>query len=244
MFVKRNPFKRYHKCIYQLYDMTLNSDVAIQSFAPFLTTLISLFFTISVFRQYSKRRKIHQFIWGTGLLIFSVTTLFEFVSEIYGWSILMYRAYYILIASLVAILGLGTVYLFNRRTGRYLALYFAVVITYLIILTLNAQVDTEKLQGRIVGGSAMPADVRIISPLLTIPGSIALIGGALYSWYIARKNYNLFIAIGALLVAGGGGLSRFGVEWALYILELLGVAVMYIGFIKSEEVIRQKDEPK
>ncbi|MCX9010956.1 MAG: hypothetical protein OIN66_07530 [Candidatus Methanoperedens sp.] len=219
--------------------MTLNLDAAIQSFAPFLTTLVSLFFTISVFRQYSKRRKIYQFIWGTGLLIFSVTTLFEFISEIYRWSISMYRAYYILIASLVAILGLGTVYLFNRRAGRHLTLYFAVVITSLIILTLNAQVDTEELQERIVGGSGMPAGVRIISPFLTIPGSIALIGGALYSWYITRRSYNLFIAIGALLVAGGGGLSRFGMEWALYVLELLGIALMYIGFIKSEEAIKK-----
>ncbi len=220
--------------------MILNSDSLIQSFAPLFTTLISLFFAISVFRQYSKRRKIHQFIWGTGLLIFSFTTLFEFISEIYGWNIPMYRAYYVLIASLVAILGLGTVYLFNRRAGRYLTLYFAVVTTVLIILTLNAQVDTEKLKERTVGGSAMPANVRIISPFLTIPGSIALIGGALYSWYVARRNYNLFIAIGALLVASGGGLSRFGMEWALYMLELLGVAVMYIGFIKSEEVIKKR----
>src|SRR3989304_7324071 len=116
----------------------------IQSPVPLLTTLISLFFTISVFRQYSKRRKIHQFIWGTGLLIFSFTTLFEFISEIYGWNIPMYRAYYVLIASLVAILGLGTVYLFNRRAGRYLNLYFAVIIAALIISTLNAQVNTEK----------------------------------------------------------------------------------------------------
>ncbi len=243
MFFKRNPFKQYHKCINKI-EMTLNIDTAVQSFAPFLTTLVSLFFTISVFRQYSRRKKIYQLIWGLGLLIFSVTTFFEFVSEIYGWSIPLYRAYYILIASLVAILGLGTVYLFNRRAGRYLTLYFAVVITFLIILALNANIDTEKLQGGIAGGSAMPAGVRIISPFLTIPGSIALIGGALYSWYVTRKSYNLFIAIGALLVASGGGLSRFGAEWALYILELLGVSVMYIGFIKSEEVLRQKDEPK
>ncbi|MCZ7384334.1 MAG: hypothetical protein O8C63_06235 [Candidatus Methanoperedens sp.] len=220
--------------------MILNFDAAIQSFAPLLTTLISLFFTISVFRQYSKRRKIYQFIWGIGLLIFSVTTLFEFISEIYGWNIPMYRAYYVLIASLVAILGLGTVYLFNRRAGKYLTLYFAIVITALIILTLNADVNSEKLQERVVGGSAMPAGVRIISPFLTIPGSIALIGGALYSWYITRRSYNLFIAIGALLVASGGGLSRFGMEWALYLLELFGVAVMYIGFIKSEEVIKKR----
>src|SRR5574341_1123170 len=130
--------------------MILNSDSLIQSFAPLLTSLISLFFTISVFRQYSQRRKIYQFIWGTGLLIFSVTTLFEFISEIYGWSIFMYRAYYVLIASLVAILGLGTVYLFNRRAGKYLTLYFAIVVTALIILTLNAAVDSEKLKERTV----------------------------------------------------------------------------------------------
>ncbi|MCZ7371945.1 MAG: hypothetical protein ABOK23_05910 [Candidatus Methanoperedens sp.] len=152
----------------------------------------------------------------------------------------MYRAYYVLIASLVAILGLGTVYLFNRRAGRYLTLYFAVVIAVLIVLTLNAQVDTGKLKERTVGGSAMPASVRTISPFLTIPGSIALIGGALYSWYISRRKYNLFIALGALLVASGGGLSRFGMEWALYLLELFGVAVMYIGFIKSEDIIKKR----
>ncbi|CAG0971892.1 MAG: hypothetical protein OIN86_08930 [Candidatus Methanoperedens sp.] len=152
----------------------------------------------------------------------------------------MYRIYYVLIASLVAILGLGTVYLFNRRAGGYLRIYFAVVIVALIILTLNAQVDTEKLKEITVGGSAMPTNVRIISPFLTIPGSIALIGGALYSWYMTRRDYNLFIAIGALLVASGGGLSRFGMEWALYMLELLGVAVMYIGFIKSEDVIKKR----
>ncbi len=220
--------------------MIFNLESAIQSSTPLITTLISLFFTFSVLRQYSKRRKIYQFIWGIGLLIFSVTTLFEFISEIYGWNIFMYRVYYVLIASLVAILGLGTVYLFNRRAGKYLTLYFAVVIAALIISTLNADVDAEKLKEIAVGGSAMPAGVRIISPFLTIPGSIALIGGALYSWRITRRSYNLFIAIGALLVASGGGLSRFGMEWALYMLELLGVAVMYIGFIKSEDVIKKR----
>ena len=222
--------------------MIFNLEAAIRSSTPLITTLISLFFTISIFRQYSQRKKIYQFIWGTGLLIFSFTTLLEFISEIYGWTIPLYRVYYVLIASLVAILGLGTVYLFNRRTGRYLTLYFAVVIVALIILTLNAEVDTGKLKERTVGGSAMPASARMISPFLTIPGSIALIGGALYSWYMTQRNYNLFIAIGALLVASGGGLSRFGMEWALYILELLGVAVMYIGFIKSEDVIKKRPQ--
>src|SRR3989304_10435151 len=123
-------------------EMIFNLEFSIQFLIPLITTLVSLFFTASVFRQYSQRKKIYQFIWGTGLLIFSFTTLLEFISEIYGWTIPMYRVYYVLIASLVAILGLGTVYLFNRRTGRYLTLYFAVVIVALIILTLNAQVDT------------------------------------------------------------------------------------------------------
>lgn len=219
--------------------MILNLDALIRSFTPLVTGIVSLFFTASVFRQYSRRKKIHQFIWGTGLLVFSATALFESISEIIGWNIPMYRAYYISIATLVAILGLGTIYLFNRRAGRYLTLYFTVIIAALIIATLDADIDTQKLKEITVGGSAMPADVRIISPFLTIPGSIALIGGALYSWYLTRRNYNLLIATGALLVASGGSLSRFGIEWALYILELLGVAVMYLGFIKSEEEIRK-----
>ena len=214
--------------------MIFNPDAAIRSLAPLLTTVVSLLFAISVFRQYIRRRKIHQFIWGTGLLIFSSTTLFEFISETYGWNTAMYRAYYVSIASLVAILGLGTVYLFSMRAGKYMTIYFAAVITVLIIKTLNADVDSEKLGEIIVGGAAMPANVRTISPFLTIPGSIALIGGALYSWYLTRRSYNLFIAAGALLVASGGGLSRFGMEWALYVLELLGAALMYTGFIKSD----------
>ncbi|MCZ7400205.1 MAG: hypothetical protein O8C62_11130 [Candidatus Methanoperedens sp.] len=41
-------------------------------------------------------------------------------------------------------------------------------------------------------------------------------------------------------MASGGGLSRFGMEWALYVLELLGIAVIYIGFIKSEDVIKKR----
>ena len=220
--------------------MILNSDSLIRSSTPLITTLISLFFAISVFRQYIERRKIYQFIWGIGLFIFSVTTLLEFISEIYGWTISMYRIYYVLIASLVAILGLGTVYLLNKRGGIHFTIYFAVVMSVLIISTLNADVASEKLNERTVGGSAMPASVRIISPFLTILGSIVLIGGALYSWYITRRSYNLFIAIGALLVASGGGLSRFGVEWALYILELLVVAVMSIGFKKSEDIIKKR----
>ena len=222
----------------------MTTNITLHSFAPFLTTLVSLFFTISVFRQYSHRKKIYQFIWGIGLLIFSVTTLIEFISELYGWNIPMYRAYYILIASLVAMLGLGTVYLFNRRAGRYLTLYFAAAIAFLTILNISARVDIEKLQGGIAGGSAMPSGVRMFSPLLTIPGSIALIGGALYSWYLARRSYNLFIAAGALLVAGGGALSRFGAGWALYVFELIGISLMFTGFMKSEEVLKQKNEPQ
>lgn len=210
----------------------------INTAAPLITTFISLFFTASVFRQYSERRKVHQFLWACGLLIFSLTTLFEFVSELYGWNVSMYRTYYIMIAALVAVLGLGTVFLFSRRAGIALALYFAVTGTVLVISVLNANVDEEKLKQGIAGGSAMPSRVRMLSPFLTIPGSIALIGGALYSWYLTRRSYNLLIAAGALLIASGGGLSRFGVEWALYVLELLGISVMYIGFIKSEEAIK------
>lgn len=208
----------------------------------FASTIISLSFAISVFRQYLRRNKIYQLIWSLGLLFFSISTLLEFISEVWNWNVLMYKMYYIVIAFLVAVLGLGTVYLLSdKRIGHIFAIYIIAMLIIMIGVISTAQVDTTKfIKGKIVAGSAMPSKVRILSPFFTIPGSISLIGGALYSFYRTKTNYNLFIGIGALIVASAGSLSRFGIEEVLYLLELLGIAVMYLGFIKSEEIIKKR----
>jgi hypothetical protein len=48
-----------------------------------------------------------------------------------------------------------------------------------------------------------------------------------------RTIGNIFIAVGAILPAFGGAFSRIGLSGALYVSELLGAVLMFIGFIRA-----------
>jgi hypothetical protein len=81
----------------------------------------------------------------------------------------------------------------------------------------------------------------LLTILLNIYGTVTLVGGAIYSAFIFWRKHvladrligNILIAAGALLPAMGGTFLRAGlVDW-LYLSELFGVILMYIGFIKA-----------
>jgi hypothetical protein len=103
-------------------------------------------------------------------------------------------------------------------------------------LPVSQQYATNSAKG-IVG--LMPeGGVRSYSFLFNIYGTVALVGGALYSAYIFwRKRImpqrvlgNVFIALGGLSPALGGTLARIGATEFLYVSELIGVIVIFIGF--------------
>ena len=91
------------------------------------------------------------------------------------------------------------------------------------------------------GHAIVSGGVRSLTPFFNVYGTLMLVGGAAYSIYIFwRKRIlphrvigNIFIAIGALLPAFGGTFSRFGIPGALYISELLGAVLMFIGFVRA-----------
>ncbi len=94
--------------------------------------------------------------------------------------------------------------------------------------------------------------VRLFSPLQTVPGGIALIGGGFYSyiaWQLSLiRNgvrdfrigfFNVLIAGGALVLGQGAFFSGFGYS-TLYISETISVALMYLGFLMSDKVVKMK----
>ncbi|MCY3410635.1 MAG: hypothetical protein INQ03_03260 [Candidatus Heimdallarchaeota archaeon] len=101
-------------------------------------------------------------------------------------------------------------------------------------------------QGLVDGPRAV---IRLFSPLNTVPGAIALIGGGIYSyvsWQRAIKRntgkydlqkgvFNLYIAIGAYVLGIGGTLSGYQLG-TLYISEVISVAFMYFGFLESDKI--------
>ncbi|MFZ3063624.1 MAG: hypothetical protein WA148_07800, partial [Actinomycetota bacterium] len=187
---------------------------------PFLTAIVGFVFTGLVLRQYFQRRKPHQLAWSMGLFLYGVAAVMEAYSEFaVDWNATVYRFYYVAAASLVAFLGLGTLYLIFKRKiwGHLFLAYILILLVAFLYSSLTAELYTKYLvPGITVAGKAMPNSVRFYSFLFTIPGSIFLLGGAVYSMvlFAAKREYayrvwaNILIALGTLVIASAGGLAR------------------------------------
>ena len=145
---------------------------------------------------------------------------------------------------MAAYLGMGTIYLLTpRRVAHTFMVILLVASFYAAFRVFSASIDLSTLHH--LSGSAMPQGVRLMTPFFNIFGTVALVGGAIYSaWVYWRRRSmphrvfsNLLIAVGALLPALGGTLMRFGASPTIfYLLELLGVVIIFVGFLGSREV--------
>ena len=69
----------------------------------------------------------------------------------------------------------------------------------------------------------------------SLPAAVAaLFKGKLNS----RVPATILIALGALIPAVTSGLNRFGVTWSFFLGEFLGLLLIFVGFLVSEEVFR------
>jgi hypothetical protein len=212
---------------------------------PLLTAVTGFVFTYLLLKQYVERRKPHQLAWAAGMFLYAAAAVIESYSEFtQSWNPTVYRFYYVMAAILVLYLGMGTVYLiFKRHIWGHLYLAYTVVLTAVFLYaSLNADLVTANLvPGITVGGTAMDTSVRMFSFACTIPGTLALLGGALYSVirFAAKKEFayrmwaNVLIAIGTISIAAAGALARRGEAVGLYPAEMVGAAFLLWGFMKA-----------
>src|SRR5256885_2114781 len=90
-------------------------------------TVISVAFASLVFAQWLGRRRPYQLAWSLGLGLYAVAAFTQFLAEAYGWSVTVYKIYYVLAALLVAVLGIGSLFLVHRRAGIGFTLYTAII---------------------------------------------------------------------------------------------------------------------
>ena len=91
----------------------------------------------------------------------------------------------------------------------------------------------------------------VLTILLNIYGTLTLVGGAIYSavifWrkrvLLNRMIGNVLIAAGALAPAMAGSFVKMGLVDALYLSELIGVVLMYVGFIQATNVPAREAAP-
>jgi vacuolar-type H+-ATPase subunit I/STV1 len=219
------------------------------SVLPFISSLVSLVFAGFVLRRYAQRRGPHLLLWGIGMIFYAIGGFCEGYYGAFGWSPIVFRLWYLFGALLVAAwLGQGTVYLLARRAWAHaLMVLLGLGSLYGAFRVFGAQLDPALLTtslhtGSELSGSAIvSAGVRTLTPIFNFYGTLALVGGALYSAFVFwRKRVllhrvigNVLIAAGALLPAFGGTFSRLGIPGALYISELLGAILLFVGFLRA-----------
>ncbi|MHB0870971.1 MAG: hypothetical protein ACYC5J_16170 [Chloroflexota bacterium] len=223
--------------------------MAFNTWLPFLSSALSLAFAAFVFRRYLVRRGLHLLLWGVGMVFYAIGGFCEGYYGAFGWNPLVFRLWYLFGAVLVAAwLGQGTVYLLaKRRVAHALMALLGLASLYaaarVFTVTLDPTLMTTSLHtgSELSGHAIVDPSVRMLTPFFNLYGTVTLVGGAIWSsWIFWRKRIllyrtmgNILIAVGAILPAFGGSLSRFGVPSALYIAEFLGAVLMFLGFLRA-----------
>ena len=206
---------------------------------PLVTTIVSSAFAVAVALQYLRKRRPPQLAWAIGLSLFAVAAFMGFLARTGGATEVEYRLFYLFGAiANVAWLALGTILIVAPRFGRVaLAAVLALTVTavYAVFATpvdLAVAVDT----GRGFPDGSLP---RILAGIGSGLGSLVLIGGALWSaWvFFRRRNQgrralaNAIIAVGVFIAAAGGTVAFTGASGVLELTNLVGVSVMFVGFL-------------
>jgi hypothetical protein len=214
---------------------------------PYLSTLVTFAFTVAVFNRYRQRGGLHLLFWAIGLLLYGLGTLAEVILGL-TFNGFVLKLWYLTGAMLTAAwLGTGTVHLLVRKgnTAQILTGILVAVSALALIMVLAAPVNaasydvTRPVSEQYKEILTRNGLVILLTILLNIYGTITLVGGAIYSAYLfwrkkilANRLYgNILIAAGALSPALGGTFLRTGVADFLYLSELIGAVLMYIGFV-------------
>jgi hypothetical protein len=133
-------------------------------------------------------------------------------------------------------------------------LILGIASAYAAIRVFGAELDPGLLTTSVHTGSELSghaivtSGIRTLTPFFNIYGVVTLVGGAVYSaWIFYRKRVllnrtigNILIAVGALAPAFGGAFSRFGIPGALYIGELIGATLIFLGFWRATTPMEEK----
>jgi hypothetical protein len=209
-------------------------------FIPAITALVAALFALVVLRQYAGHRKTYQLMWATGFGMFAIAAFAGYLARSGGATDTEYRLFYLFGAILnVAWLALGTAYLLAPR--RWADVAFVAVVVLSLVAGYAVVAPTVDLAAAMAGKPAYPNGslARTLALIGSGVGSLVLIAGALWSaWIFLRKRHNgrralanVIIAVGVFIVAIGGTAAFTGLGGVLELTNLVGLAVIFGGFL-------------
>ena len=211
---------------------------------PLVAGLVGALFSALVLRQFRQRGRPYQAAWGAALALFGAAALLEAAGVAGGWTPAEYRGYYLLGAILnVGWLGVGSVLILGHRAGLVAAAAMGLVTVAAIPAVLVAPVDAHLLAQVIPPRGAIGRPATLFPNLTNTLGTLALVGGAGWSAWRARREGagahrvlgTALIAAGALLVAGTHSLAQVRGLYAVQPLgEAVGIVTMFAGYLAVE----------
>ena len=223
-------------------------------YLPLATTVLSCLFAPILLRRYrSKPGHLHLLWWGLGVVAYGLGTALESWITLFGNSVLATKLWYIAGALLGGYpLAQGTVFLLLRRRTAWtltaITLPFLVVAAVLVALS---PANLEALEAHRPGGAVIGWTwVRALTPFINLYAAFFLIGGAILSAvrfargrtaaHRQRVIGNSLIAAGGLLPGIGGSMAKAGVVEALYVGELVGLILIWAGFVFCTRPARER----
>ncbi len=220
-------------------------------YIPILSTLVTFSFAVAVFTRYLKRHHTHLLIWTIGLLFFGIGTLSEVILGLTFNGVVLKLWYFSGAMMAAAWLGQGTIHLLVRKRGVAITLTIILAVLSVVsaVLILNSPITsaaagyqtTQPISSQYKDILTRSGLSLFLTILLNTYGTFALVGGALYSVYIFFRKHvlihrmigSIFIAVGGIAPALAGSFVTLGLPDLLYLSELVGAILMYIGFIQA-----------
>ena len=207
------------------------------SLLPVAAALLAVLFAFLLGTSFLRRPAGQKALWALGFALFAAATIAEAVAQRTGWNPALFRTYYTAGGVLtVAFLGAGSAWLLLPRRARDILLGALAVATLAGVATVAlAPVDVQALaataSGRPPANDALGGHAYLWAIGLNSLGTLALVGGSLYSIARGRQaRTNVWIGSGAVVLALATGLSRTGDYSLVYAGELVGIALMFVGF--------------
>jgi hypothetical protein len=218
---------------------------------PLVAAGMAFLFSWLLLRQFVSRRRPYQLVWALAMLMYAVASLAAVVGVVHGWTSLVFGLYWAFGAVLnVPFLAAGEVQLLARNRTVDMVVYLVLVflVGYVFAVLRHANVDATALAERLPSGKHVFGDgtpAHRLPQLISIPSFTILLLGALWSAWKMRGRPELrdrfvgtlLIAVGASVVAGGATFAALGNLPGFCITLVVGIALMFAGFLRASRPV-------
>jgi hypothetical protein len=207
---------------------------------PLGAAIIAAVFAVATWRA-AKPEQTALRIWSVALAQFAVACGATVWGLAFGWTPLVYRAFYLFGAVLnVAWLALGTVWLeAPRKVAAVVNVLFIVAATGASGLVMGSSLQPGADAALSVKGLPPPGDVmteipRLLSRIFSSLGSVVVLFGLISALVRRRRPAGMaLLALGVLIAAFGSTMVRAGRVELFSVSLAVGIAVMYAGFLRT-----------